>query len=76
MVVEIAEPGCFFFVTRARTDDKTDKTRFYFLKKEELGTQQTFINLFPISINQLKKERIVCGQQSTRDYWRCVLSKM
>ena len=55
---------------------KTDKTRFFFARKNELGTQQTTITYCPISINQIWKERIVCRQQGTRDYRRCVLSNM
>ena len=43
------------------------------LKKFELHGNQLQC---PISIKQLFKERIVCGQQSTRDYRRCVLSNM
>ena len=54
---------------------KTDSTRSL-LKEDELGTEQTIVTQCSISINQIKKERIVCGQQCTRDHWRFVFSKM
>ena len=46
MVVTIVEPGCLFshtsfHVTRARKDDKADKTRFFFAKKDV--TRQTIV---------------------------------
>ena len=55
---------------------KTDKHAFSLLKKDELGTQKAIIFYCPISINQIEKERNVCGQKNTGDYWRCVLSSM
>ena len=51
---------------------KTDKTRFFFAKKD--GTRQTSSTYCLVSINQIWKERIVCGQH--KDYRRCVLSNM
>ena len=39
---------------------KTDKTRFFFVKKDELVTRPTIVNYCPISINEkLKKELCV-----------------
>ena len=51
---------------------KTDKTRLFFAKKDV--TRQTIVQQSPISINQIQKERIVCGQH--QDYWKCVLSNL
>ena len=45
---------------------ETDKTRFPFPKKRKLGTQQTIVTYCSICINQIMKQGIVCGQQSTR----------
>ena len=53
---------------------KTDHLRFFSARKIELVTRQTILQKFPILINQIKKKRIVCGQQITKDYWRCVMS--
>ena len=53
---------------------KTDKTRFFFAKKDV--TRQTNFHYCSVSINQIWKERIVCGQGSARNYRRCVLSNM
>ena len=53
---------------------KTDKTRYFFTKKDV--TRRKIVHYCPILINQKWKEGIVCGQQSTRDYWRCALSNM
>ena len=45
MVVESVEPCClltkFFYVTRARKDDKYRQNTFFLLERGELGTQQT-----------------------------------
>ena len=55
---------------------KTDKTRLFFAKKM-LPDKQMFINVpFQSINNQIWKERIVCGLQSTRNYGRCLLSNM
>ena len=55
---------------------KIDKTHFLFAVKLSifLPDKEMFLNAH---FNQaIVKKRFVCGQQSSRDYWRCVLSKM
>ena len=64
-----------FYVTGAQKDDKKQtKHDFSLLKKDESGTQRTTITYF--NHPNIEKKRIVCGQQSTRHFQRCVLSKM
>ena len=46
------------------------------LKRDELVMRQTLVHWNSFSINQIKKKRTVCGQQSTSDWWRCPLSNM
>ena len=53
---------------------KTDKTRFFFAKKWTCHPTNKCYSM-PHFI-QPNIGRIVCAQQSTRDYWRCVLSHM
>ena len=47
MVVESVEPGDLFkvpFMLQEQVETtETDKTRFFFVKKDELGTQQTIV---------------------------------
>ena len=75
--------GAWFFVHKVAfalqqhvKTTKANKTRFLFAKKDELVTRKTIVHYCSISINQIYKKRVVCGQQSTRDNYRCVLSNM
>ena len=65
----------FMLKERVKTT-QTDKTRFSFAQKR--WTWYPTNNFYLMShFNQPNIERInVCGQQSTRDYRRCVLSNM
>ena len=71
----VCSQSSFTFQEHVKTT-KRDQTRFFLAKKDGLGTRQTVVQQYPISVNQIYRERIVCGLQSTRDYWRCVLSTM
>ena len=75
MALESVERFCLFkkfiHVTTARKDDKNRQNRLFLCLKE--------MNLVPntqFESTKDRKKRNVCGQQSTRDYWSCVLSNM
>ena len=67
-----------FYVTRARKNDKNRQNTLFCWKR---WTWYPTNNCYSIShfnqpIIEKNNERIVCGHQSIRDYWRCVLSHM
>ena len=54
---------------------KTDKTRFLFARKRWTWYPTNYYLISHFNRPNIEKS-IVCGQQSTRDYRRCVLSNM
>ena len=68
MIVECVESGCLFtnFLLRYKStqrQQKQTKQASSLLKKGALVSRQTIVRNSPSSINQIWKERIVCGQK-------------
>ena len=65
----------FIFQEHVKTT-KTDKTRFFFVGKNMnlVPNKELLLNV-PFQPTKYRKKEM-CGQQTTRDYRRCVLSNM
>ena len=75
-VEDSVEPSCLFtkfFLFYRSTQGRQKQTNYAFSLLKKLGTRQTVVHYYPFPINKIWREKSVCGQQSTREYWRCVL---
>ena len=80
MVLESVEPGClftkFFFCYKSTWKrQKQAKHAFSLLKKVNLVPNKQLLVNAPFQSTKYGQKNLF-GQQSTRDYWRCVLSNM